>query len=62
MGVVDDARLTTSRFHPMAWSTGTVSINGKTIDATGDAVFIHAIQSGMRPNLVRCSLLRGESC
>lgn len=41
-----------SRFHPVAWSKGTITIDGKTIDATGDAVFIHAIQSGMRPNTV----------
>ncbi|BEJ16373.1 hypothetical protein CspHIS471_0509780 [Cutaneotrichosporon sp. HIS471] len=40
------------RFHPMAWSKGTITIEGKQIDATGDAVFIHAIQSGMRPNLI----------
>jgi hypothetical protein len=38
------------RFHPMAWSKGTITIDGKEIDATGDAIFIHAIQSGMRPN------------
>lgn len=36
----------------MAISAGTVVINGKLIDAAGDAVFIHAIQSGMRPNVV----------
>ncbi|TXT09004.1 hypothetical protein VHUM_02478 [Vanrija humicola] len=39
------------RFHPFALSSGTFVIDGETIDAKGDAMFVHAIQGGMRPNL-----------
>ncbi|WVR06944.1 hypothetical protein IAU60_003980 [Kwoniella sp. DSM 27419] len=39
------------RFHPLAYSAGTLSIEGQTVDAKGDAMFVNAIQ-GMRPNLI----------
>ncbi|WOO81201.1 Survival factor 1 [Vanrija pseudolonga] len=40
-----------SRFHPFAVSSGSIVVDGKIIDAKGDAMFVHAIQGGMRPNL-----------
>ncbi|WWC89211.1 uncharacterized protein L201_004129 [Kwoniella dendrophila CBS 6074] len=39
------------RFHPLAKSSGTITIDGKPLDASGEGMFVHAIQ-GMRPNLV----------
>ncbi|WRT66479.1 uncharacterized protein IL334_003438 [Kwoniella shivajii] len=39
------------RFHPSAYSSGTITIGDKPLDVTGEGMFVHAIQ-GMRPNLV----------
>ncbi|KAJ9126416.1 hypothetical protein QFC24_002155 [Naganishia onofrii] len=39
------------RFHPLVKTTGTVLLKGVPTDATGDAMFVHAIQ-GMMPNKV----------
>ena len=40
-----------SRFHPLVKTTGTILIKGQPIDAAGDAMFVHAIQ-GLMPNKV----------
>ncbi|OCF38717.1 survival factor 1 [Kwoniella heveanensis CBS 569] len=39
------------RFHPLSYSSGTITVDGETINGDGDGMFVHAIQ-GMRPNLV----------
>lgn len=39
------------RFHPLVKSTGSLIIDGAVVDATGEAMFVHAIQ-GMRPDSV----------
>lgn len=40
-----------SRFHPLVKTTGTILLKGQPVDAAGDAMFVHAIQ-GMMPNKV----------
>ena len=44
-------RLITSRFFPLMKSSGSVVVDGKMLEATGDAMFVGAIQ-GMRPDSV----------
>lgn len=39
------------RFLPMGFTKGSLIVEGKVVDAKGDAMFVHAIQ-GMRPNNV----------
>jgi hypothetical protein len=40
-----------SRFHPHVQSSGQIMIDGKVIDAKGEAMFVAAIQ-GLRPDAV----------
>lgn len=36
-------------------TSGSLIIDGAIVDAKGEAMFVHAMQSGMRPNLIASS-------
>ncbi|RSH79877.1 putative cell survival pathways protein [Apiotrichum porosum] len=43
------------RFLPLMTTSGSLIIDGAIVDAKGEAMFVHAMQSGMRPNLIASS-------